>query len=68
MVFINKDGLPGPDIERFCNDQGIGIVGRLPMKREIAERYSRGKLLAEDQAYRKLFESLSDRIWEASAR
>ena len=67
-VFINKDGLPGPDIEGFCNDQGIGIIGRLPIERSIAERYSRGELLIDDQPRRQLFKTLSDDIWEALDR
>ena len=67
-VFINKDGLPGPDIERFCDEQNIPVIGRLPLDRIVAERYSRGELLIEDPAYRSIFESLRDSIQESSTR
>ena len=66
-VFINKHGLPGPDIEAFCNDSGIRVIGRLPLDRGIAERYSRGELLTGVTDHRRVFESLRDRIKEILA-
>ncbi len=63
-VFINKDGLPGPDIDAFCNDKGIPVIGRLPLDRGIAERYSRGELLTQVAGHRSVFESLRDGIKE----
>ena len=67
-VFINKDGLPGPDIDGFCRDNNIPVIGRLPLDRDIAERYSRGELLISHAGYRAVFESLRDRILEVPVR
>lgn len=64
-VFINKHGLPGPDIDAFCDERGIQVIGRLPNDRGIAEAYSRGDLLVDVAGYRETFESLRDRIVEA---
>jgi MinD superfamily P-loop ATPase len=55
-VFINKDGLPGPDIRAFCAESGVPVVGALPHDRAIAEIYSRGDLLT-DGVHRSTFES-----------
>ncbi len=54
-VFINKQGLPGPDIRAFCDEQDIPVVGALPFDRTIAEAYSRGELLKSPH-HRKVFE------------
>jgi len=59
-VFINKHGLPGPDIEGFCEANRIPVVGKLPMDRGIAEAYSRGELVAETCGYNEVFEGLRD--------
>jgi MinD superfamily P-loop ATPase len=67
-VFINKDGLPGPDIEGFCREHEIPIIGRLRLDRDIAERYSRGELLMSHAGHRAVFETLRDRALEAAAR
>jgi len=44
-VVINKDGLPYDGVERFCREEGIEILGKIPFSREIAMKYSRGELL-----------------------
>ncbi|MEM0343723.1 MAG: ATP-binding protein [Thermoplasmata archaeon] len=62
VVLINKAGLPGPDIWRFCSDAGVGVVGEIPMRREIAETYSEGKLLASDPVMRRIFNSTLRKI------
>ena len=63
-VFINKHGLPGPDIDAFCSAEGVPVIGRLPLEREIAERYSKGELLVGQTKYRAVFESLRDSVRE----
>jgi MinD superfamily P-loop ATPase len=64
-VFINKDGLPGPDIQRFCEENDVPVVGRLPLDRDIAVTYSRGSLLAESRQNVEVFEDLKKGIQEA---
>ena len=66
-VFINKHGLPGPDIDEFCRNNGVPVIGRLPLERTIAERYSKGELLVDRDSYREVFESLRDRVREMVA-
>ena len=63
-VFINKHGLPGPDVDKFCRDSEVPVIGRLPMERAIAERYSKGELMVDRGDYRETFESLRDAIKE----
>ncbi len=63
-VFINKHGLPGPDIDAYCAKKGVPVIGRLPMDRRIAERYSRGELVSTGDGYRSTFESLRASIEE----
>lgn len=64
-VFINKDGLPGPDISGFCEENGVPVVGRLPLDRDIAVIYSKGTLLVESGSYVETFEGLIRGIQEA---
>lgn len=62
VVLVNKAGLPGPDIRRFCPDAGVGVVSEIPMSREIAEAYSEGKLLVSDPVMRNIFNSTLRKI------
>lgn len=59
-VFVNKYGLPGPDIEKFCDAHKIPVVGKLPIDRWIAETYSRGELIADDSRFHTTFTKLRD--------
>lgn len=61
-VFVNKLGLRGPDIKAFCAERGIPVLGCLPYERNIAQMYSRGKLITGSKGYRQTFEELADRI------
>ena len=44
-VVINRDGIGNDDVEKFCSEEGIEILAKIPNNREIAELYSRGELL-----------------------
>ncbi len=59
-VFVNKQGIPGPDIRGFCKEHGVPVLGELQFSRKIAERYSMGELLTDDRAFRRVFEDLMD--------
>ena len=67
-VFINKHGLPGPDIEGFCEAHGVPVVGKLPLDRWIAETYSKGDLIAEDPRFHTTFTRLRDWAFEGGRR
>lgn len=63
-VFVNKHGLPGPDIDAFCNRRRVPVIGRLPMDIDIARSYSRGDLLVDREEYREVFDALRDAVME----
>lgn len=63
-VFVNKHGLPGPDVEAICAKHGLKVIGTLAHDRRIAERYSSGGLLVDDDIYSVTFNALLGRIKE----
>ena len=65
-VFINKDGLPGPNIAEFCKEAGVPVMGRLPINRDIAVTYSGGSLIVESGLYTEVFDALRANIEEAT--
>lgn len=62
VVLLNKAGLPGPDIKKFCEERNIPIVGEIPIDRKIAETYSEGKLLVSQPELRSLFQAALEKI------
>ncbi|AEA47605.1 ATP-binding protein [Archaeoglobus veneficus] len=59
-VVINKHGLPF-DIESYCTNEGMPILGRIPFSPEIAKAYSRGKLLFEyKQVFKDIYRTIRD--------
>lgn len=63
-VFINKQGIPGPDIRRFCEERGVPVLGELRFGKDIAERYSKGELLVDKPEHRQVFEELLGSVKE----
>lgn len=61
-VFINKHDLPGPNISRFCADNDVPVVGKLPFDRDVAVTYSKGSLLVESGLHVQTFEELEQTI------
>ncbi len=47
-VIINRDGVGDDGVERFCEEQDIEILLRIPESRQIAELYSSGNCLVQD--------------------
>ncbi len=45
VVVINRDGVGDDRVERYCAQEGISILARIPDDRRIAEAYSRGELV-----------------------
>lgn len=68
VVLLNKVGLPGPDVEAFCDSNDIPIVGRIGHERTIAETYSEGRLLCSSDGHARLFRSVLSRILEEAGR
>lgn len=44
-VVINKSGLGNHEVERYCAEEQIDILAKIPFDRKIAELYSQGKLV-----------------------
>ncbi|MBN1948799.1 MAG: ATP-binding protein [Candidatus Cloacimonetes bacterium] len=44
-VVINREGIGNSDLERYCLDEDIPVIARIPQSRLIAESYSAGKLV-----------------------
>jgi MinD superfamily P-loop ATPase len=60
-VVINRDGPGDEGVERYCAQEGIPVLMRIPFDRRIAEAYCRGETLAAampswQQAFRELFD------------
>ncbi|MFA8436014.1 MAG: ATP-binding protein [Marinifilaceae bacterium] len=47
-IFINKDGIGDGELERYCKEEHIPILGRIPYSEEIARLYSEGKVLVDE--------------------
>lgn len=46
-VLVNRSGTGTTDLERFCDEWDVPVVGHLPFERSIAETYARGELVAQ---------------------
>ncbi len=47
-VVINRDGIGNDEVEKYCVQQNIPLLAKIPNSRDIAERYSSGKLLYKE--------------------
>jgi len=62
-VVINRDGLGDEGVERYCAQEGIPVLMRIPFDRRIAEAYCRGETLAAAMpSWQEAFRQLFDRV------
>ncbi len=62
-VIINRDGVGDDAVDRYCAEQGLPVLLRIPFDRRIAELYCRGVTLAEGMPeWRKAFTDLFERV------
>ena len=62
-IVINRSDLGDDKTERFCQNQNIPVLMKIPFKREIAEGYSRGySITVSFPEYKKEFQKLFERI------
>lgn len=67
-VAINRYGLGNDDVEKYCKDEEIEIVLKLPDDRHIAEAYSTGRMIVDVLGeYRKEFSELYEYITSIKA-
>jgi len=48
-VVINRDGIGNEDVETFCSREQIPVITKIPMDRRIADCYSRGELIYQQE-------------------
>ena len=61
-VVINRYGLGEKDVEKFCMEEGIDILMKIPYMREIAEMYSKGIPLVNKEEWKKKFVELKEAL------
>jgi MinD superfamily P-loop ATPase len=62
-VVINRAGLGDDGVQRFCREQGLPILAEIPFRRDIAEHYARGGVLAElDGEMATVFQDLAEKL------
>jgi MinD superfamily P-loop ATPase len=62
-IVINRSDLGDDKVKEYAKEEGIPILMEIPFSRQIAEAYSRGKLLVEElPGWREKFIHLYERI------
>lgn len=62
-VVLNRDGVGDDRVERYCRDEDIDILLRVPDDRRIAEAYSTGRMIVDAMPeYRESFLDLIDAV------
>jgi MinD superfamily P-loop ATPase len=63
VIVANRANYRDNKLKEYCKEENLKIITEIPEKREIAEMYSDGNIVAEkDDNIRVLFEQLSDEI------
>ncbi|MFA9463135.1 MAG: P-loop NTPase [Velocimicrobium sp.] len=66
-IIINKDNEIENMVKKYCAKNEISLLGTVPYSMEAAALYSNGKMLCEDEFYKKIFIQIADTIKEAFA-
>lgn len=61
-VIINRWDVQEGCIEKYCHEEEIQILGKLPFERKIARMYSQGALLVEEEEYQQFFQEVGKKI------
>jgi MinD superfamily P-loop ATPase len=62
-VVVNRAGIGDRSLYDYCREHRLDILAEIPYNREIAEAYSKGRIISEiDLTYRSLFQDLARRI------
>jgi len=47
-IVVNRYGIGNDDVIRYCEDENIPLMAKIPNSRQIAELYSSGKLIYKE--------------------
>ena len=62
-VVINRAGLGDLKVQAFCQDKGLPLLAEIPFRRDIAEHYAHGGVLAQlDPGMQATFEDLAEKL------
>ncbi len=62
-VVVNREGVGDDRVDRYCQEEGIPILMRIPLDRRVAEAYSEGRPLLEAlPAYKEPFLQLYEQM------
>ena len=62
-VVINRDGVGDAGVEQFCEKEGIPVLMRIPLSREIGESLARGiPLVKAEPGYLPAFQELAGKL------
>ncbi|QZY55729.1 ATP-binding protein [Crassaminicella profunda] len=61
-IVLNRADEEHDLITRYCEEEKIALVGKIPYAKKAAVLYSEGKLLIEDEEYNKMFKGIGERI------
>jgi MinD superfamily P-loop ATPase len=68
-VIINRYGLGDDKVEKYCRDENIDIVMKLPDDRRIAETYSEGRMILDAlPEYKEQFKQLCDYLEDVTEK
>jgi MinD superfamily P-loop ATPase len=64
---VNRSGVGDQGVQRYCEKEDIPILLEIPMKRKIAELYSRGVLFSREMTeWQERFVDLLGKVEEAT--
>ncbi|MBK8793812.1 MAG: ATP-binding protein [Holophaga sp.] len=62
-VVINRAGVGDDQVQAFCQEKGLPLLAEIAFRRDIAEHYARGGILAQlDAGMKATFEHLAERV------
>lgn len=63
-LIINKDDGGKNQVRKYCNEEGIDIIGSIPYRKDIAQIYSKGEILYHNSSFKQIFDELAERARE----
>lgn len=63
-VIINKDDGEENEAREYCKEEKIEIIGAIPYRKDIAQDYSKGKILYHNSDHKSMFDELANKVEE----